>query len=131
MRAKAISPLLDNHGSSAAVPTPAPTAFSAVRRVTLVIFYFLAGPHPRSLMPRVRHALLACARWHGRRRFLLSRGAPPPLADASRAPRASRLRPLAWPQALFTFSRGSPPLARFYAGVLRLAKEEDPVVILS
>src|SRR3989442_8715823 len=99
MHAKAISPLSDNHGSSAAVPTQAPTAFSAVRRVTLVIFYFLAGPHPRSLMPRVRHARRACARWHGRRRFLLSRGAR--------------------------------PLARFYAGVLRLAKEEDPVVILS
>src|SRR5438093_7311210 len=37
------------------------------------------------------------------RLFLLSRGAPPPLADASRARRASRLRPLAWPQALFRY----------------------------
>ena len=32
------------------------------------ISQFLAGPHPRSLMPRVRGALRACARWHGRRR---------------------------------------------------------------
>ena len=32
---------------------------------------FLPGPHPRSLMPRVRCALGACARWHGRRRFCL------------------------------------------------------------
>ena len=36
------------------------------------------------------------------RHFLLSRGAPPPLADASRPLRASRLRPLAWPQALLS-----------------------------
>src|SRR3989442_2584806 len=33
------------------------------------ILYSLAGPHPRSLMPRVRGALRACSRWHGRRRF--------------------------------------------------------------
>ena len=33
-------------------------------------FYFLAGPHPRSLMPRARCALRACGRWHGRRRLL-------------------------------------------------------------
>src|SRR6267143_5771804 len=80
MAANAISPLSDNHGSSAAVPTPAPTAFSAARRETLVIVYFLAGPHPRSQMPRMRRALRACARWHGRRRFLLSRGDRPPTA---------------------------------------------------
>src|SRR5882672_7503313 len=121
MAANAISPLSDNHGSSAAVPTPAPTAFSAARRETLVIVYFLAGPHPRSQMPRVRRALRACARWHGRRRFFLSRGAPPPLADASRAPRASRLRPLAWPQALFPFSRSPTPARRCLACAARFA----------
>src|SRR2546422_8769267 len=33
------------------------------------ILYFPAGPPPRSLMPRVRGALRACGRWHGRRRF--------------------------------------------------------------
>src|SRR5882762_11761104 len=41
----------------------------------LHILYSLAGPHPRSLMPRARCALRACGRWHGRRRFLLSHGA--------------------------------------------------------
>src|SRR3989441_2105111 len=57
---------------------------------------------------------------------LLSRGAPPPLADASRARRASRLRPLAWPQALllsrrsvprqlFLTGAGAPPPARAFA----------------
>src|SRR2546428_5411176 len=56
MAANAISPLSDNHGSSAAVPTPAPTAFSAVRRVTLVIFYFLAGPTPARLTRSRRNA---------------------------------------------------------------------------
>src|SRR2546422_11743370 len=56
MAANAISPLSDNHGSSAAVPTPAPTAFSAVRRVTLVIFYFLAGPPPARLTRSRRNA---------------------------------------------------------------------------
>src|SRR2546426_6827818 len=63
-------------------------------QVIAFIFYFLAGPpasakasarlaeapearrrHPRSLMPRVRVALRARARWHGRRRFLISRAA--------------------------------------------------------
>ena len=34
------------------------------------------------------------------RHYSRSRGAPPPLADASRPPRAARLRPLAWPQGL-------------------------------
>jgi len=36
------------------------------------------------------------------RHSLISRVAPPPLADASRPLRASRLRPLAWPQALLS-----------------------------
>src|SRR5205823_745142 len=43
--------------------------------------------------------------------LLLSRGAPPPLANASRPLRAARLRPLAWPQALLTLSRGPTPSA--------------------
>src|SRR5262249_29156902 len=49
-------------------------------------FYSLVGPHPHSPMPRMLRAMaLAC--WHSRRRFLLSRGAPPPLANASHAAR--------------------------------------------
>jgi hypothetical protein len=38
-------------------------------RIVPDFIYFLAGPHPRSLMPRARCALRACGRWHGRRRF--------------------------------------------------------------
>src|SRR5262245_62066776 len=58
-------------------------------------------------MPRTLRAhALTC--WHGRRRFLLSRGAPPPLVYASHASR-SRAYVLAWPLALLTLSGGPTP----------------------
>src|SRR5439155_522813 len=41
-----------------------------------LLFYFLAGPHPRSLTPSSASAD-ALADRHGRRRLLLARGAPP------------------------------------------------------
>src|SRR6266849_1937207 len=45
---------------------------------------------------------------HRRLPFLLSRGAPPPLADASQAS-CHGTHLLAWPRALFTFSWGPTP----------------------
>src|SRR3989449_6119352 len=51
--------------------------------------YFLAGPHPRSLTPRVRRALRACARWHGRRRSYFLAG-PHPRSLTPRVRRALR-----------------------------------------
>src|SRR5207248_926977 len=52
---------------------------------------------------RFRHAMgfaVDCLEMGHGQHYSLSRGAPPPLVNASRALRASRLRPLAWPQAL-------------------------------
>src|SRR5258706_584009 len=88
---------------------------SHTEALQLTLFTFSRGPTPARGCPRVRGALCACARWHGRRRHLLSRGKHflmpwgptptsgsrlPPLANAPHALRALRLRPLAWPQAL-------------------------------
>src|SRR5262245_26178371 len=68
------------------------------------------------------------------RLFLLSRGAPPPLADASRALRAARLRPLAWPQALLVcvlvcafasirpYAQTRAPLQRLQASIERTTR---------
>src|SRR5262245_4575801 len=72
--------------------------------------YFLVGPHPHSLMPSSA-SFVALADRHGRSRYLLSRGAPPPLADAVVCKLRCACRP-AWPQALFTFSWGPTPTRR-------------------
>src|SRR3954469_23579409 len=73
-----------------------------------VIYYSLAGPHPRSLMPRVRRALRACGRWHGRRRFLLSRLC----ASRSAHPVAQDFCPAAVAQDFCPAARGSPAALR-------------------
>jgi protein ImuB len=65
------------------------------------------APIPIGLLERISDAT--------RQHFLLSRRAPPPLADASRAFRASRSRPLAWPQALLFKSWGLKTLGELAA----------------
>src|SRR5262249_33003714 len=76
-------------------------------RMIPFISHFLVGPHPHSLMPGPLRAS-ALVGGHGRRRFSLSRGAPPPLADAWPAARFGACG-RAWPQALLTFSWGPTP----------------------
>src|SRR5262245_1845979 len=65
--------------------------------VSVDIIYFLVGPHPHSLMP-LSASFVALADRHSRWRNSLSRGAPPPLADAVVCKLRCACRP-AWPQA--------------------------------